>query len=236
MESVPADIGNWGLVRVFQEGGRLLTKHFGVFLPVILLCILPASLIKVLHTQFFVADFVGHQGSTVPESRSFLAVFSLSLLFGLPLLLILLGAFVMFDFLMNMVYVSDCKTGPCRTESLLRSVKSALLFTKVETENPALRTTATEKQLFNLFWRLSNGKRLRASAVTIACVVGYVVISTSGINFTPEAVAAMGLPPWSIFLFTLFIVLLTTLSTSYLLLANLVLFIWIMSPKLPFLG
>jgi hypothetical protein len=54
-EGVPADIGSWSVMRIFQEGDRLLNKHFDVFLPAILLVIFPASLIKVLYMQFLFA-------------------------------------------------------------------------------------------------------------------------------------------------------------------------------------
>lgn len=49
---VPADMGSWGVMRVFLEGRRLLSEYVLVFLPGILLCIFPASLIEVLYMQF----------------------------------------------------------------------------------------------------------------------------------------------------------------------------------------
>ena len=79
------------------------------------------------------------------------------------------------------------------------------------------------------------GKFVRVLVATSVCYMLFVVISTSGLNFTPEAVAAMGLPPWTIFLFTLFIVLITTITTSYFLVVGMVLSVWMWSPATPIL-
>jgi hypothetical protein len=58
MRGAPADMGGWSLVRLFYEGGRLLRKHFGDFLPVMLVFIFPVCLTKVYYTQFYLVDFV----------------------------------------------------------------------------------------------------------------------------------------------------------------------------------
>ena len=79
MEGIPAGIGDWHLVRIFREGGRLLSKHFRAFLPAIIFFILPASVIKVLHTQFMVAGFVGPQVVlTLYTCRGFISISHLS--------------------------------------------------------------------------------------------------------------------------------------------------------------
>jgi hypothetical protein len=57
MGGAPADLGDWGPVRLFYEGGRLLRKHFGDFLPIMLVFIFPACLAKVCYTQFYEVDF-----------------------------------------------------------------------------------------------------------------------------------------------------------------------------------
>ena len=77
MEGVPAGMGDWGVRGVLLESERLLNKHLRDFLPIILVFIFPAALIRVLHTQFFKADYVGPPVLQIPFPTN--SVFSFQL-------------------------------------------------------------------------------------------------------------------------------------------------------------
>lgn len=204
MEEVPADIGSWSVMRIFQEGDRLLNKHFGVFLPAILLFIFPGSLIKVLDMQFLRGDRSDSDG----ESRSFLTLLFFKLVLNSPLFFYHAGVIIMFCVLTNAVYIAD--------------------------GNPALRRLTSRELLYGPFREMSKGKKLKACAVMVGSLMLSSSVSATGIYFTPENVAEWGLPPATIFKYTAFVTLLSTATTTYLILVNLVLSIWIRSP--PSLG
>jgi hypothetical protein len=57
-------------MRIFQEGDRLLNKHFGVFLLAILFYIFLASLIKVLYMQFYFGGMLCQRRELGPKRRA----------------------------------------------------------------------------------------------------------------------------------------------------------------------
>ncbi|KAG0606001.1 hypothetical protein M758_9G105100 [Ceratodon purpureus] len=225
---IPADFGDWALVKIFHEGGRLLKKHLGDLLPVILLFIFPASLIKVLRSQFFMADSRGSQGSTDTEPISFWTLLFLTfLLDGVPLLLNVASVTVMFQILKNKIYVDGDKT-EAHPQSFFTSVKLAFTLDKGETEFNAL---LLRKQL-RMMW---NSKFLKGFAAIVAFIFLFTAISTSGMNFTPEAIAEMGLSPRTLYMFTILITVITTLSTSYFSFTGILVVVWMVYPRTPIL-
>ncbi|KAG0626160.1 hypothetical protein M758_2G107200 [Ceratodon purpureus] len=223
MGGIPADFGDWALVKIFHEGGRLLKKHLGDLLPVILLFIFPASLIKVLHTQFFAADFGGSQGSRDMKPSSFWALLFLTLfLDGVPQLLNVASIAVMIQILKNKIYVDGDKT-EAHPQSFFTLVKLAFTRDKGETE-----TNAWLRKYAHVTY--CKRKLLKGFAALAAFVVVFTAISTSGMNFTPEAIAEMGLSPRTLYLFTILITVITTLSTSYILFTTVLVVAWMMYP------
>jgi len=227
MEGEPAVMGDWSLVRVLYEGGRLLRKHFGDFLPIMLVFNFPACLTKVYYTQFYLqasSDFFRPriaQGPTDPEPTPLWILLLLQLLLDLvSMFSILAGLLVIRHVVKGKIYVGCDKTER-HSESFYTTVKLAFTSTEVETETSAL--------LNGRFRKPYKAKFLEVLCALI--VLNFVAIRTTEIKFTPEAIAAMGLPPWTILLFTLLMALYTTLAASYIQLVTVVGIVWSQSPQ-----
>ncbi|KAG0601699.1 hypothetical protein M758_11G133100 [Ceratodon purpureus] len=200
----PPDFGDWGVLKNFHEGGRLMTQHFRVFLPCILSFILPAALIQVIFYQFLT-------GLGSPElnflSRCVLAPFFRAVAYVVPIYLILHAAKLMFNDMVNVIY----EINGSRSSAGGQIGHDARILVE---------------SLFS--YKTFNRRKAKALGVGFLCYMIYVVTVTSPVNFTPENVAEMGLPPWTALVFTLPLTVLLTATTFYvILLVNLVFGLWI---------